>query len=110
MRIAQVAPLWGERSAETLWRNGTDRVLPHRRTGSARSRRDPVRERRFGHYRSPRSDLRSSPAIEYRDLQPRCTHDDADGAGAGKTGDFDIIHSHLDFMGFLSRGGIRPQR
>ena len=54
----------GEHPAEALRRLGTGRLLPHRGTGGAGPRRDPVRERAVDHRGEARALLRAAAAAE----------------------------------------------
>src|SRR5215510_16052487 len=109
MRIAQVAPLW--ESVPPKLYGGTERIVSYLTEELVRLGHDVTL-------------FASGDSITTAHLAPICAHALRLNTGIfnrdapmtmlmeqalGKTGEFDIIHSHLDFMGFpLSRRNPTP--
>ncbi len=100
MRIAQVAPLW-ESVPPTLY-GGTERIVSYLTEELVRLGHDVTLFASGDSVTAARLEaicsraLRLNTGIFNRDAPMTMLMEQA----LGKTGDFDIIHSHLDFMGF----------
>jgi glycosyltransferase involved in cell wall biosynthesis len=109
MRIAQVAPLW-ESVPPTLY-GGTERIVSYLTEELVRLGHDVTLFASGDSVTTARLEaicaraLRLNTGIFNRDAPMTMLMEQA----LGKTGDFDIIHSHLDFMGFpLARRNPTP--
>ena len=100
MRIAQVAPLW--ESVPPKLYGGTERIVSYLTEELVRLGHDVTLFASGDSVTTARLEaicphaLRLNTGIFNRDAPMTMLMEQA----LGKTGDFDIIHSHLDFMGF----------
>ena len=109
MRIAQVAPLW--ESVPPKLYGGTERIVSYLTEELVRLGHDVTLFASGDSVTAARLEaicaraLRLNTGIFNRDAPMTMLMEQA----LGKTGDFDIIHSHLDFMGFpLARRNPTP--
>jgi len=109
MRIAQVAPLW--ESVPPKLYGGTERIVSYLTEELVRLGHDVTLFASGDSVTTARLEaacaraLRLNTGIFNRDAPMTMLMEQA----LGKTGDFDIIHSHLDFMGFpLARRNPTP--
>ena len=111
MRIAQVAPL--SESVPPKLYGGTERVVSYLTEELVRLGHDVTLFASGDSVTAARLEAICVSALRLNKGFPTTTRpDDAllMEQALGKSRRFDIIHSHLDHLGFPSRGGIRPRR
>ena len=108
MRIAQFAPLCRKRTPEALRRNRTCGCLAGERTGRARTRGHVIRERGFANEWKTSLRMAESATFGTQGVDPNAACSLSLEALAKRAADFDIIHSHVDWLPLplLSRLGV----